>query len=204
MRGKAGAGLVTLAVTAVLAVAGDEVGFVSLFDGKALDKWVSVATDRFVVRNGVITYDGGPGWLRSSRTYKDFELHLQYRVARPGSHSGVFFRASAESTSTTPNWPVRGFQLQVADGDSHLMLFGHGTPVKFDRKTDVLKSVVKPPGEWQAIALKVVGGRAEVSLNGTLITVCDEIALPQGHIGLQGESGQLEWRALSIKELPPH
>ena len=204
MRGNVRAGLVTLAVTAVLAAASDEAGFVSLFDGKSLDRWVSVGTDRFLVRNGIVAHDGGPGWLRSSKAYKDFELHIEYRVVRPGSDSGVFFRASAESAPATPNWPIRGFQLQVTDGDSHLMLFGQGTPVKFDRKTDVLKSVARPQGEWQAIALKVVGGRAEVSLNGALVTVSDEIALPQGHIGLQGVSGQLEWRALAIKELPPH
>jgi hypothetical protein len=204
MRGKARGFLVTLAVAVFLGASANGAGLVSLFDGKSLDGWVAVATDHFVVRNGVIANDGGTGWLRGARLYKDFELHADYRVVRPGSDSGLFFRASAESTPRPPNWPVRGYQLQVIDGEGQLMLFGHGTPVKFDRKGDALKAVMKGPGEWQTLVLKVVGSRAEVSLNGTLITVSNEISLSEGHIGLQGKNGQFEWRALSIKELPPH
>jgi hypothetical protein len=61
---------------------------------------------------------------------------------------------------------------------------------------------MKGPGEWQTIVLKVVGTRAEASLNGTLITTSDTIGLPGGHLGLQGENGQFEWRNLKIRELP--
>src|SRR5262249_45344163 len=158
-----------------------------------------VSTDRFNVRDGVIVNDGGTGWLRSAKRYKDFELYAEYRVVRKGSDSGLFFRASGENTPKAPHWPVKGYQLQVIDADSHLMIFGHGTPVKFDRKAEALKAAMKGPGEWQSITLKVVGSRAEASLNGTLVTVSDAITLPEGHVGLQGENGQFEWRALKIK-----
>jgi Domain of Unknown Function (DUF1080) len=203
MRDKAGAGFCTLVLTALMAVsAADGPGAVSLFDGKSLEGWVSVGTDRFAVHNGVIVNDGGTGWLRTAKAYKNFELHAEYRIVRPGSDSGIFFRATAESTPKSPGWPVRGYQLQVTDADSHLMIFGHGAPVKFERKADALKTAQKAAGEWQSLTLTVVGGRAEVSLNGTLVTVSDAIALPDGHIGLQGENGHLEWRALTVKVQP--
>jgi hypothetical protein len=180
----------------------DGKAFTSLFDGKSLDGWVSVATDRFTARQGVLAYDGGTGWLRSVKVYKDFEFRAEYRILRPGSDSGVFFHASAASNPKGPYWPSKGYQLQVIDAENNFMFFGHGTPLKSDRKTEGLKKVMKGPGEWQSIRLKVVGNRAEAWLNGTLITVSDSISLPEGHIGLQGEHGQIEWRALEIKELP--
>lgn len=180
----------------------DEAGFVPLFDGKTLNGWKAEATDRFSVRDGLIVNDGGTGWLRTIKPYKDFELRAEYRVVRKGSDSGILFRATAESTPKAPNWPVKGYQLQVIDGENHLMIFGHGAPSKFDRHTDVLKSVMKGPGEWQSITLKVTGRHAEAWLNGKLVTVSDAISLPEGYLGLQGENGQFEWRAIRIKELP--
>ncbi|MFO0907632.1 MAG: DUF1080 domain-containing protein [Isosphaeraceae bacterium] len=203
MRCKAAIGFVALVVCAVLARAADDAGFTSLFDGKSLDGWVGVNTDRFTVRDGVIVNAGGTGWLRSVKAYRNFEFQTEYRVVRAGSDSGIFFRATSESAPKAPGWPLKCYQLQIIDGDSLLMLFGHGAACMFDRNSDALKSSRKAQGEWQSLTLKVVGSRAEAWLNGTLITVSDTISLPEGHIGLQGENGHLEWRGLKIKELPP-
>ena len=180
----------------------DNPNFVSLFDGKSLEGWTPQPSDRFSVRDGVIFGDGGTGWLRSAEVYKDFELHAEYRALKKGADSGLLFRADAESTPKEPHWPAKGFQLQVIDGESNLMIFGHGTPAKFDRKLEALKAAMKGPGEWQTIVLKVVGTRAEATLNGTTITTSDAIGLTEGHLGLQGENGQFEWRNLKIRELP--
>jgi hypothetical protein len=195
-----------LAIVAVLlgaaAWAHDESGFVSLFDGKTLSGWTPESSERFSVRNGVIFNDGGTGWLRSAKAYKDFELRAEYRALKKGADSGLLFRASAESTPKAPNWPVKGYQLQIVESDGNFMVFGHGAPAKFDRKVDALKAATKAQGEWQTLTLKVVGTHVEASLNGQLITVSDSITLPEGYLGLQGENGQFEWRALRIKELP--
>ena len=189
-----------------LALAGaalaQERAFVSLFDGKTLQGWKAESTDRVSVRDGVIFIDGGTGWLRSVKRYKDFELVAEYRALTKGADSGVFFRATAESQAARPHWPARGYQLQVVDAESNLKIFGHGTPPpRSDRKADALRAVMKGPGQWQRIRLKVVGGRAEASLNDQLITVTDAVRIPEGHIGLQGENGPFEWRGVKIREL---
>jgi hypothetical protein len=194
--------VVGVAIALAGAASADDLDFVSLFDGKSIEGWTPQHTDRFSVRDGVIFGDGGTGWLRSAKVYKDFELHAEYRALKKGADSGILFRADAESTPKEPHWPAKGFQLQVIDHESNLMIFGHGTPAKFDRKLEALKAAMKGPGEWQTIVLKVVGTRAEASLNGTLITTSDTIGLPEGHLGLQGENGQFEWRNLKIRELP--
>lgn len=188
-------------VVAVAVAEGD--GFTSLFDGKTLSGWVADHTDRFLVRGGVLVQDGGTGWLKSAKPFKDFELVAEYRSLKPGADSGIFFRASTNSTAQPPHWPEKGYQLQIVDNpDSHLKIFGHGTPPPtYDRKTNELAKALKPRGEWQTISLKVVGRRAEVALNGVRVTVSESIVLPEGCVGIQGENGQFEWRSLKIKPL---
>lgn len=194
--------LTVVAALAVTAAWGADTDFVSLFDGKSLGGWTAEHTDRFSVRDGVIFSDGGTGWLRSAKAYKNYELQAEYRALKKGGDSGIFFRATAESSAEAPHWPLKGYQLQILDGPGNLQIFGHGTaPPKYDRKTADLTSVMKGAGEWQSLALKVVGGHAEVSLNGKLISTSDAIQLPEGHIGLQGENSQFEWRNLKIKVL---
>ena len=82
------------------------------------------------------------------------------------------------------------------------MLFGHGlAPPRFDRKADALKSATRDATRWQKIRLKVIGSRAEVALNDVVVTTSDAINVPEGHIGIQGENGHIEWRGLKIREL---
>jgi hypothetical protein len=202
-------GLAVLGAAAVLIGAGcwlladDESPATSLFDGKSLKGWEPQHTDHFVARDGVIVNDGGTGWLRSARSYRDFELQAEYRVIRPGSDSGIFFRASAESMTKEPFWPARGYQLQVIDAPGNGMLFGHGlAPPRFERKTDALAGAIQDPKRWQKVRLKVVGSRAEVAFNDVIVTTSEAIQPDEGHIGLQGENGHLEWRVLKIREFP--
>ncbi len=179
----------------------DEPPFTSLFDGKTLQSWKLQHTDRFFVRDGVLANDGGTGWLRSENSYRDFEFQAEYRVIKPGSDSGVFFRSSAESMERAPHWPARCYQLQVIDAQGHCMLFGHGVaPPRFDRKVDALKTATKDAKRWQKIRLKVIGSRAEVALNDVVVTTSDAIHVPEGHIGIQGENGHIEWRGMKIRE----
>jgi hypothetical protein len=198
------AGLVIMiaVVLAGTALGEDDDAFACLFDGRTLAGWTPEHTDRFTVRDGVIVNNGGTGWLRCNKPFKDFELHAEYRAMKKGADSGVFFRATAESTPRNPHWPARGYHLQVSDGRSHFAIFGHGVaPPKFIRKAGALRDAMKEPKEWQTITLRVVGGRAEASLNGRTITVSDSIERPEGCIGLQGEDSHFEWRNLKIKEL---
>jgi hypothetical protein len=201
-------GLAVLGAAAALLVAAAwvpgaaEPEFVSLFDGKTLNGWSLEQTDRFLARDGVIVNDGGTGWLRSAKSYKDFEFQAEYRIRKKGSNSGILFRASAESTPKEPHWPARGYQLQIIDADGHFMLFGHGLPPpRFERRVEALRAATREDMQpWRRVRLKVVGSRAEAALNDALITTSEAIQAAGGYIGLQGENGQFEWRGLKVRE----
>lgn len=172
---------------------------VSLFDGKSLEGWVSEHSDGFGVHDAVLSVNASSGWLRSAKPYKNFELDAEYRIVKPGSEGSLLFRTSLESAPAEPYGPVKGYQLQLMDGEGSFMLFGHGTnPPRFERKTDALKATAKEPGAWRKLKLKAVGTHMEATLDGVLITVSDAIEPNPGHLGLVGKTGQLEWRNLTI------
>ena len=185
------------------ATAAEDPKYTSLFDGKTLNGWSREHTDRFFVRDGVIVNEGGTGWLRSVRSYRNFEFKAEYRVVKKGSDSGILFRASADSTPREPHWPARCYQLQIIDSDGNGMLFGHGlSPPRFERRTEALKTAAQTAKPWQTIRLKVMGTRAEIALNDVVITTSETIQPPEGYLGIQGENGQFEWRNLQIREFP--
>lgn len=176
---------------------------VSLFDGKSLEGWIPEHSDGFSVGDSVIIAKGAPGWLRSARTYKNFELDLEYRIVDEGSEGALLFRAGAESAAAEPYWPVRGYRLQLAGGDGNFMLFGHGSPPpRFERKTDALREAAKEVGVWQKLNLKVIDARVEARLNGVLAVTADAIEPAAGHLGLIGRTGRLEWRGLTVRAHP--
>lgn len=195
--------LVIVIGAAYCSSAQQEPEFTSLFDGRSLSGWTLESTDRFSVKDGVIVNDGGTGWLRSNKSYRDFEFRAEYRVLMKGSDSGIMFRATAESMPREPHWPERCYQLQVIDGEGNCMLFGHGlAPPRFERRPDALKTATKDASQWQKLRLKVVGSHAEIVLNDVVVTTSDAIQVAEGHIGLQGENGRFEWRNLKIREFP--
>jgi len=197
----------TLATVLLVAAAtfgiDDQPAAVSLFDGKSLEGWVPEHSDGFSVADSAILAKGGPGWLRSARTYKNFELDLEYRLVDEGSEGALLFRAGPESASAEPFWPAKGYRLQLAGGDGNFMLFGHGTPPpRFERKTDALREAVKEVGAWQKLNLRVIEARMEAKLNDVLVVSSDALEPAAGHLGLIGKTGRVEWRGLTIRAHP--
>ena len=194
----------TALLTAV-ASGDDDVLFARLFDGSTLVGWTGEHTDRYSVRHGVIVHDGGAGWLRYNKTFKDFELRAEYRALKKETVGGLLFRASLQSTPKSPYLPAQGYQLRLNDTKNNYAILGIGVaPPKFNREASVLKEAMKGPAQWQTITLRVVGTRAEAALNGKKITVCETIDIGEGSIGLRSEDRHVEWRNLKIKELPAH
>ena len=74
-----------------------ESGFARLFDGKTLDGW-SVADGResaFYVDDAAIVVhesDGFPAWLRSARTYENFDFRGEFFV-KGWTNSGIYLHA---------------------------------------------------------------------------------------------------------------
>lgn len=184
-------------------------GFTPLFDGASLDGWVVENTDagNFSVVDGALRVEGPVGWLRTERTYADFDLRVEFRFLTDNADSGVFVRVG-EGDPFARGWPGNSYQVQTRDisvntttrpkllGDVYRHRLPDG-PTEYD--DGAAFAAFTGTGAWQTFEIEVVGDRITVHLNDTLLTRAAEVVNPEGWIGLQGETGIVEFRRIDIR-----
>ena len=186
--------------------------FVPLFNGRDLSGWVVENSDgaNFSVAEGVLRVSGPNGWLRSERAYGNFTLRAEFRFLTDDADSGLFVRAPGPASNIfIRGWPANAYQIQVRNmatnqTDNPLwiaQLYRHRVApgeTMFDR--DAARRAFRPTGEWQTIQIEVVGDVIGVELNGIKTTVALGVVNPRGFVGVQGETGRLEYRKIDIRE----
>jgi hypothetical protein len=181
---------------------------VELLDGE-LSHWTieNTTAGNFRHRDGVLEVREREGWLKSNDTYADFELVAEFRYLTDDADSGIFVRAEGQNTFAR-GWPNQSYQVQIRNpaGTSPFPpiggLFRHARASgETSYNEDLARSLSAPTGEWQTLRLQVEGESLSVTLNGTEITRAAGLAVEPGFIGIQGETGALEFRAIRIREL---
>jgi hypothetical protein len=175
-----------------------------LFAGDTLDGWELVneqPASAWTVADGVVTCSGeGRGWLRTSRTYRDFLLRLEYAIS-PGGNSGVFLRSQLEGRPA-----YNGLEIQILDD--------HGGPAGVKASGALYdavapaRNVARPAGEWNALEALCQGDHIRVSLNGQTVV---DVRLGEhehlrdrpreGYIGLQNHRSPVRFRDVLVREL---
>lgn len=209
--------LLIVAVVGVmgLAYAGEEEGFVSLFNGENLDGWV-LASSRgpgYVVEDGMIVCpQGGGGNLLTEKDYANFVLRFEFRL-EAGSNNGLGIRAPEDARDVAYD----GIELQIIDNTAEKYKDlqpwqRHGSLYHvFPAKTGALK----PVGEWNQQEVIADGTKVKVILNGiTILDVdTDDMKDPEilakhpglkrttGRIGFLGHNDPVQFRNIRIKEL---
>jgi hypothetical protein len=202
-----------LGLLAAALIGADDTGQVALFDGQSTKGWTPVGgkPDNWAVRDGLLVTRGdGGGWLSTDKTYANFVLRLEYRTG-PAGNSGVFIRAPREGDAA-----YTGMEIQILDDDD--AKYKALQPFQY---TGSVYGVVaarrghtKPPGQWNAMEITADGPKVRVVLNGAEIVKADltehssaadkhpGILRRDGYIGLQSHSDPVEFRNITIKELP--
>jgi hypothetical protein len=132
-----------------------------LFNGKDLSGWTFQFADEppnFVVADGLLTNTKEGNNLVSQQAFGDFTLEMEYKL-ETNSNSGLYLRGR--------------YELQVLDHagkppslTGHMSVYGRVAPAV---------NASRPPGEWQAVRVTLVGNRLTVVLNGQ--TVQDNVAI---------------------------
>jgi hypothetical protein len=179
---------------------------VTLFGGRNLDAWVIENNGQFSVADGILKVNRGTGWLRSKESFGDFTLIMEFRFLEEAANSGVFVRTGPTSNDDDNGWPNNGYQVQCMDAlevDHPLgTLIPYGAPeFKQEYDMDALKRAYKPAGEWHLFEITCVAETLSVKLNGELVTTATSILNLEGHVGIQGEHGLLEFRKIELKKL---
>lgn len=161
-----------------------------------------------------------PGYgvdLISVDIYNNFELELEWKVP-DGGNSGIFYFATEEGDYIWQSAP----EMQVLDNKKHSdgknTLTSAGALYAMIAPT---KSVVNPVGEFNQVRIKVKDNHVEHWLNGTKVVeyeyqsdaMWDLVAkskfntMPlfakasEGHIGIQGDHGEIWYRNIRIRKL---
>jgi hypothetical protein len=167
----------------------------------------NTTADNFNMRGSVLEVREPEGWLKSIARYADFELVSEFRFMTDDADSGIFVRALGEREFVR-GWPNQSYQVQLRNplGDSPFPavggIFRHGMANGETNYDEALAGVVsRPTGEWQTLRIRVERDALTVELNDVLITRAAGLANETGHIGIQGETGTLEFRSLRLRPL---
>jgi len=181
-----------------------------LFNGKNLKNWAFHLRDAtvdpagvFTVNNGVIRIKGEPfGYMRTKKAYSDYNLHLEWRWPVEPTNSGVFIHVQLPDTI----WP-KCFECQLKAGSAGDFVCMNGSDMKerTDKSNRVVKkskdSSEKTPGEWNTLEIKCRGDEIEIYVNGVLQNRGTGTNLTSGHICLQSEGKDIEFRNIWLTRL---
>ena len=174
-----------------------------------LSRWSieDTAADNFNMVDGVLEVREPEGWLRSAERYADFEIETEFRFMTDDADSGIFVRAAGERAFVR-GWPNQSYQVQLRNplGESPFPpvggIFRHGMAsgeTLYDE--DLARATSLATGDWQTLRVRVEGDALLVWLNDVEITRATGLATAPGFVGIQGETGVLEFRAFRLREI---
>jgi len=121
---------------------------IRLFDGRNLDEWVAAGkTDPagWTVAGGVMTVNKKAGDIQTKRKFKNFQLHLEWRIpvgitgsGQARGNSGVYLAATDSG----------GYELQVLDSYVN-KTYVNGQAGSIYKQSPPLVNAMRKPGEWQ-------------------------------------------------------
>ncbi len=194
----------------------------TLFDGKTLNGWRSLKSDRpgsgWTVEDGAIVRTGKSGDLVTVDEFGDFELELQWKVEK-ATNSGIIYRVGLSANTTWRTGPEYQI-LDNVDGADRSPL-SHQAGALYDLVAPT-KDMTKPVGEWNTTRVTVQGWHLVHWLNGERIVEIDLASpagraliagskfhtmpqfatLTRGHIALQDHDNKVWFRAIRIRALP--
>ncbi len=154
--------------------------------------------------NGEIINDGEGPYLTTLKSYRDFELTLEYATVAEAD-SGIYLKATPQVQIWDTTEAGSKWNIGAGKGSGGLWNNSEGAPGK-----DPLSLADKPFGEWNSVGIVQVGARTSVWLNGQLVV--DKAIMENywdrnlplaatGPIQLQTHGGQIRWKNVKVREL---
>jgi hypothetical protein len=177
------------------------------------------AAKPFIVRNGLLVSLGTPGGhLISDSVYQNYRLVVEYRFAGKPGNCGVLVHASApralyemfpKSVEVQMQHEHAGdFWCIVEDISVPDMVKRRGPEEKWGitegknrRIENLTDGSEKPAGEWNRMVIECRGDEVEVWVNDDLVNHGFKCTARKGHIALQAEGSEVEFRAVMLTPL---
>ena len=172
-----------------------EAGFIPLLEAPQLAGWREQGPGGGVsVTDSVVTLKPGRNfsgaWWYGARTFSDFQLRLQFRLATPDANSGVMLRFARRDEKKEPHYDV-----DISNDPNPLERTGAIMFVKAPTANP------QKDGEWNDLDITATGQSYRVLVNGILVNEYTGGRSTSGYIGLQLGRGTVQIRQLRIKDL---
>ncbi len=163
-----------------------------LFDGTNLDQWVSVKDKSpagWKVADGVMTVVKSAGNIETKRSFKNYQLHLEWRIPteitgsdQARGNSGLFLASTGAGDG--------GYELQILDSYNN-KTYVNGQAGSIYKQGIPLANAMRKPGEWQVY--DVVWTAPTFNADGSVktpayVTAFHNGVLVQNHFELKGET----------------
>lgn len=197
-------------------------GWQLLFNGTDMSQWRSfkqpTVNEKWQIEDGAITLTaGGGGDLISKKTYKNFELTLDWKIAEAGN-SGILILADEKGKYIYSHAP----EIQILDNERHPdnKLDTHLSGSLYDLIASPVASH-KKAGQWNSTKIRLENSAltlwqnevqtAQVTIGSAewkrLIAQSKFASWPgfaaakEGHLGLQDHGDKVWFKNIKIKEL---
>jgi hypothetical protein len=167
--------------------------------------------------------------MRTSKTYRNFEMVVEWNHQKPAGNSGVFVWATPESIeklaeSGKPGLPD-GIEVQILDHAFTDKMKAAGRPTDwFGTNGDVFavrvkmtpfpplspngersfprKELAKGHGQWNHYYIRAINGEVRLWVNGEEVSGGTGCEPATGYLCLESEGSPIHFRRLRIRELP--
>jgi Domain of Unknown Function (DUF1080) len=201
---------------------------ISLFNGKDLSGWHidvpemdkdSTLQSPFLIRNGMLVSMGEPnGHIITDGEYENFKLDIEYRFAGVPGNCGVLvfastpralydmFPKSIEVQMMHENagdfWciveDITVPDMETRRGPKEAWGITEGKERRIINLTDGSE---KPVGEWNTMTIACEANTIQVWVNGTKVNHGTNATASKGHIALQAEGSEVEFRKVELTPL---
>ena len=163
-----------------------------LFDGKNLDEWVSAqdhSPAQWIVADDVLTVNKKTGNIETRRSFKNYQLHLEWKIPENIAGSGQERGNSGLFLASTGTGDA-GYELQILDSYKN-ETYVNGMAASIYKQAIPLVNASRRPGEWQSY--DVVWTAPVFNADGSVktpayATVFFNSVLVQNHFALKGQT----------------
>jgi len=212
-----------------LTTAEQAAGWKLLFDGQTLNGWHNFKAEGvragWQIKDGVLVCADphNAGDLVTTGKYGSFEFELEYNISEAGN-SGIMYHVTEEEGAPWATGPEVQLEdnAKAADPQRCGWLYGLYEP-PLDPKTGKILDATKPVGQWNHVRLVVTPAKCEHYVNGVkyfeYVLGSEDFnqrvakskfgRMPRfakagtGFLALQGDHGQVSFRNLKVRTLPP-
>lgn len=201
---------------------------VELFNGKDLKGWhMDVpALDKdpngpkpFIVRNGLLVSLSSPGGhLITDKKYENYKVEVEYRFSATPGNCGILVHAS-KLRRLYGMFP-QSMEVQMQSGDAgDFWCIGEDIEVpdmearrgpkdqwgvdgdKLRRIKNLTDKSENPVGDWNRMVVECKADQIRVWVNGDLVNHGRKATVSKGHIAVQAEGSEVEFRKIILTPL---